>query len=174
MTPRSSDSPVYPEVVPQVGANLFLDSALDLPDLELGNRHWLLSGSCVLVAPDQILTIGHAMTRKGRHAAFFPYEGIVLLEEEDPVRQFPYGDSVVLARLGRKVETVAPLPYWKVRKRTLRGSRAWVGGFGDWKGVPGAETDGLQRLVGVELGGLPKRYEGRKIREDNLDITTVR
>ena len=161
---------VYPEILPQVGANLYLDTALDPSDIRYGSRHWLLSGSCVLVAPNQILTIGHALGRKGTHAAFFPFEGIVLLEG-DPVPQYSYGDSVVLATLERDLETVAPLPYWKVRKRRLRRKQAWFGGFGDWKGVPGAEEDGLQRLVEVELGGLPRSYERRRVREDRLDIS---
>lgn len=168
--PLAQPPRVYPEVVPQVGANLYLDTALDPPHLECGNRHWLLSGSCVLVAPGEILTIHHALGRKGRYAAFFPFEGIVLLKG-DPVRQIPRGDGLVLATLEREIETVAPLPYWKVWKRFLQGAQGWVGGFGDWKGVPGAEEDGLQRLVRVQLGRLPKRYEGRKVREDNLDIS---
>lgn len=170
MTDSVASPRLYPEVVPQVGANLYLDTALDPPDVKCGSRHWLLSGSCVLVAPNQILTIGHALSRTGTYAAFFPFEGIVLLEGE-PVPQFSYGDSVVLATLERDLETVAPLPYWKVRKRRLQREQAWVGGFGDWKGVPGAEEDGLQRLVRVELGGLPRSYERRRVREDKLDIS---
>lgn len=165
-----ADASVYPEILPQVGANLYLDSALRPADLRCGSRHWLLSGSCVLVAPNRILTIGHALGRTGTYAAFFPYEGIVLLER-DPIPQYSHGDSVVLATLDRDVETVAPLPYWRVWKRRLQRKQAWVGGFGDWKGVPGAEEDGLQRLVKVEIGGLPGSYEGRRVWEHPLDIS---
>lgn len=163
-TPR-----LHAEVVPEVGANLYLDTALDPPAVELGNHHWLLSGSCVLVAPDKVVTIAHALTRKGRHAVFFPFEGIVPIKS-DLIRQFPYGDSVVLATLERTVETAAPLPYWKLWKSRLHGAEAWVGGFGDWKGIDGAEEDGVQRLVRVRLG-IPRKHEGRKLREDNLDIS---
>jgi hypothetical protein len=162
-------SRLFPEIVPQVGANLYLDTALDPPCPERGHHRWLLSGSCVLVAPDKVLTIGHALSRTGRHAVFLPFEGIVHIDA-DLVRQFPYGDSVVLATLTRRVETAAPVPYWKLWKSRLRRSEAWVGGFGDWKGIDGAEQDGIQRLVKVRMG-IPGRHEGKSLREDNLDIS---
>lgn len=160
---------LHSEVVAQVGANLYLDTALDPPDVELGNHHWLLSGSCVLVAPDKVLTIGHALTRKGCYAVFFPFEGIVPILG-NAIRQFPYGDSVVLATLGRRIDTAAPVPYWKLWKSRLRQSEAWVGGYGDWKGVDEAEEDGVQRLVRVQLG-IPRKHDGRRLWEHNLDIS---
>lgn len=140
--------PTY--VLPQVGAILHLDTELSYPAVERGNKHWMLDGSCVLLAPDRILTVRHTLGKSGKAAAFFPYEGILPIgsEQDERVEDYDYGDSVCLCRLEEAVRFSAALRYDYVSRKKLRSGV--VAGYGTWDRV-GWEADGLQRSAEVQL-----------------------
>lgn len=171
MTPEPSGP------LPQVGAVLYLDSEIgpNPPDYT-GGKHWKLTGSCVLVAPDRILTIGHTLAARseilpaGRYAAFFPYVGLVpivpipkdgLEWEPDQVR----GDNLALAKLENPVKSWLPLQpfYEKGWKKRLDDALVCCG-YGYWRkgGLPLGGFEGLQQQHQVDLGSQKS--------VDNLDL----
>jgi hypothetical protein len=151
-------------VIPQVGAILHLDTTLSHPGAELGNKHWMLDGSCVLVAPDRILTVRHTLGKTALSGAFFPYEGIVPIEDER-MEDYTYGDTVCLCRLKWAVRYSPPMHYDYTSRTKLHS--AVVAGFGMWNRA-GWEQDGIQRSSEVELH-MPGKEDHERY-GDNLDI----
>lgn len=172
-----------PAVYPQVGAVLQLNTALVEPAEDdtidnthclRGHKHWLLDGSCVLLGNDRVLAIRHTLLKRGKKAAFFPYEGFFLLGKGFE-RDYPYGDNVMLVSLKRSLRSTEPLPFAYGSKRWVL--RAAVAGYGRWK-EPAIEDsgrwkvrftrihgDGIQRRAFVKLG-MPS--DGPH--DDNLDL----
>jgi hypothetical protein len=164
--------------LPQVGAVLCYDSELDAPRRYDGNKHWKLTGSCVLLAPQTILTIGHTMVprdqspERGRFAAFFPYTGLLPIAEmhwESQVR----GDNLALARLEEPVPIWPPLRQKKISSAFKTEGRALVCGYGSWSGesAPFEGLQGLQQQNDVSLG--PPEAPGQEgwRHYDNLDLS---
>lgn len=174
MTPQS---PVdWPDPLPQVGAVLYLDSEIgpDPPDYT-GGKHWKLTGSCVLVAPDRILTIGHTLAARseilpaGRYAAFFPYIGLIPVNtnlewETNQTR----GDNLALATLEGRVEHLPPLRPYKILSSYKYSKQALVCGYGRWVKSPLGDHEGLQQQHLVSLG---PSEEGGWEHYDNLDLS---
>ena len=155
-------------MIEQAGAILHLDTALDYGDPLDGNKHWVLDGSCVLVAPDRILTLRHGLDKSRPAAAFFPYCGIVWIK--DWIEDYDYGDTLCLCELEKSVTHVAPLRYEYVSRKDLQS--VLLVGYGRWTGTeewkPDWQEDGIQRSVEVKLH-LPGSRKS-VIHGDNLDI----
>lgn len=175
----------WPDPLPQVGAVLYLDSEIgpNPPDYT-GGKHWKLTGSCVLIAPDRILTIGHTLAARsealpdGHYAAFFPYLGlvpIVPIDENAPVwlewePNQTKGDNLAVARLQEPVNHWLPLQPFYERGWKNRLDHALVCGYGDWRkgGLPVGDFEGLQQQHPVALGSqqsvakLDLRWSSRK------------
>jgi hypothetical protein len=167
MTSYPKPSPP-PQVFPQIGAILHLDTTLGYPypGVELGNKHWQLDGSCVLVAPDRILTIRHTLGKTAAGAAFFPYEGLVPLDDER-VEDYGYGDALCLCRLKWPLRFARPFEYEHVSRERME--TAIVGGYGQWSGLDGWDRDGVQRSAEVKLRQ-PGQEPGKIDDGDNLDL----
>jgi hypothetical protein len=172
MSPQNLSEKSWPDPLPQVGAVLYLDTEVSPPDYT-GGKRWKLTGSCVLVSPDQILTIGHTLAARseilpeGHYAAFFPYEGLVpitgLLWEDKQIS----GDNLALADLGRRVVRWPQLrPFYNDTKGFKHSVSAQVCGYGVWRGSPLGGLEGLQQQHLVPLGA-----GSGKLRIDHLDIS---
>lgn len=145
---------MIPEPFPQIGAVLCLDT--ELPgDYKDGSKYWKLAGSCVLVAPRLILTIGHILgerhqpPRLERYLVFLPYQGLLELDGEPPEWEENQveGDNLVLLLLKDTdtVEEWAPLPprnYDLVQQKEQ--GDALVCGYGSWP------QSGLSRMEGIQ------------------------
>ena len=157
--------------LPQVGALLDLDSALELHDeiFKKGCKHWQLNGSCILMAPDKILVISHALEKQSRMAAFFPYAGLFELTKESDEKG-EIGDPLVVVKLARSVECVKPLT-WRRKKKPRKGHKQIVCGFGTWPNQLFSFGDSNQTIDGNELEGLQVRQEiVLTNRPDTLDL----
>jgi hypothetical protein len=173
MTPQFSlDKKLWPAPLPQVGAVLYLDTEIDPPDYT-GGKRWKLTGSCVLVAPDKILTVGHTLTARseilpeGHYAAFFPYVGLVPIHGLQWEDKQLLGDNLALATLATPVKSWQPFrPFYESRKGFRRSASAWVCGYGIWKNSPLSDLEGLQQQHLVPLGPPKKKW-----RMDNLDVS---
>lgn len=151
--------------VPQVGALLVLNSRLPRPGSGLGDRDWILGGSCVLVSPDQVLTVEHVIPQENRKSAvFLPGVGIVELDvaRASGGRWTPGDDLVVIPM--RTSVTLPPLPIRKI-PRVRKSGWAYVGGYGLWEGLVDGGEPPLQQVVRVSTA----RYPGAPPC-DNLDI----
>lgn len=182
--PESRFPRVSPAAYPQVGAVLQLNTALVDPSKDdkidnthclRGHKHWLLDGSCVLLGDDRVLAIRHTLLKRGKKAAFFPYEGLFLMEEGFE-RDYPYGDNVMLISLGSRLRGTVPLPFAYGSKRDVL--QAAVAGYGRWKEPATVvkeagwtierthvHRDGIQRQAFVKLG-MPSNGP----HDDNLDL----
>ncbi len=174
MTPQSN----WPDPIPQVGAVLYLDSEIDAPDYT-GGKRWKLTGSCVLVAPDRILTVGHTLAARsqimapGHYAAFFPYAGLFPIDPnlEWETNQVP-GDNLALATLQGPVTHLPPLRPSKISSIYKYSGQAFVCGYGRWTSSPLGDHEGLQQQHLVPLGppqgrSSPAGWE----HYDNLDLS---
>ena len=159
--------------LPQVGAVLELDTDLDVDGIEQGNKHWILRGSCALVAPDRVLTIVHILDLDPgiRSAVFLPYEGIFLLSGESLKEPQKIGDNLALVRLLRRVPRTPPLGYRRIRSRYKYTGYAEAAGYGLWRGGPHGDLDGLQQRFTVDLGPPPRGSGASWQRYDNLDLS---
>jgi hypothetical protein len=183
----SLESPNISEPLPQVGAALYYDSKLDAPNLfggKQGGKNWKLAGSCVLVSPTRILTIGHILGGHGEsnsdlhkdYAVFFPYEGFFKLSE-NPLEwekdQTP-GDNLALATLSGEMDHWAPIHPLKIDGQMKYVSKATIYGYGSWPGSGFGNIEGLQQQVTVELGP-PKPQQWREHpgwkHYDHLDVS---
>lgn len=155
---------------PQVGAILHLNTNYPVADPFPGNKDWFLDGSCVLVQPDRVLTIGHVVNPCKPSAAFFPGEGLFpLIDEEAEYPRYASGDNLALVRLGERVEHAPPLWIRKIREEQRRRGFAFVSGFGRWSRNGAEGRDGLQRRVRVKMG-MPRWWKGQYNHYDNLDL----
>jgi hypothetical protein len=158
---------------------LYLDSELPDPPDYTGGKHWKLTGSCVLVAQDWILTIGHTLAARdempldGHYAAFFPYVGLVPIipMDEEGLKWLEWevdqtkGDNLALARLKEPVKYWLPLQPFYERGWKSRLDHALVCcGYGYWQkgGLPLGGFEGLQQQHQVDLGSQKS--------VDNLDL----
>ena len=165
---------MIPEPLPQVGAMLCLDTELS-GDFANGSKYWKLAGSCVLVAPELVLTIGHILgereqpPRLERYRAFLPYQGLLEFDEAKPPQWEPQvaGDNLALIRLKKSVEKWAPLPPRKVHKKEQ--ADALVCGYGSWPRSFLGRLEGIQQQRSVRL----PRYKDPDLsfRVDNLDLS---
>lgn len=160
--------------IPQVGALLDLDSSLAARDRTLGHRDWVLRGSCVLAAPDEVLTIRHLLGGFGEAAAFFPGFGIYPLDRlaSPPRAAETPGDNLAFVRLEGAVAGLPPLRPLTIESRRKYDGTCRVCGYGRWVGIAGGALDGLQRRATVDLG--PPKGNGRNgdwRHYDNQDIS---
>jgi hypothetical protein len=150
---------------------LQLNTALHYDDLLLGNKHWLLDGSCVLVGNDAVLAIRHTVLKSGLKAAFFPYEGFFLLDK-DSERDYKYGDAVTLINLDKRLRATRPFPFAYGGKDRV--DSATFVGYGQWKAPApnpgsGSYKDGIQRRATVEVG-LPEEPVELGVPEERKDV----
>jgi hypothetical protein len=173
------------EPLQQVGALLYLDSELNPPDHERGGKHWRLAGSCALLAPDKILTIGHILGERGatpdyisgHYAVFFPYEGLFRIDSGTDWEDQTPGDNLALARLGNSLRFCSPLPYLKIRSSDKYSGKVSVCGYGSWRGLrTDSPNQGLQQRPEVSLGPPPRAVRQALSIEgwnhyDNIDLS---
>lgn len=159
----STDSKLAPNggPLPQVGALLNYNSYLpeEDPGRFFGSRHWDLEGGAILVAPDRMLTVRHAIQKTliTEQAVFVPGHGIFSVKREEPVQEHDRAstdlDWLVLVRLDRPVEGLAPLPFGYVSRRAAGMQTLALYGWGGWRiGVDksGPLADGIQRSYRVQ------------------------
>lgn len=171
---------MIPEPLPQIGAMLCRDTELPvyLHDVN-GGKHWKLAGSCVLVAPDLVLTIGHILGEReqppqlDRYRVFLPYQGLLKIAEQPPQwePQEARGDNLALIRLKDPVEEWAPLPprkYDPVQEKEQ--GDALVCGYGSWPRSPLGRLEGIQQQHLIRLGP-PKDPKFQWKHYDNLDLS---
>lgn len=187
MNPKPSNTNIS-EPLAQVGAVLYYDSELDtpaLPDYKQGGKHWKLAGSCVLVSPTQILTIGHILGGHGESAAalrkyysiFFPYAGFFTLSQKNPLQwetKQTLGDNLALATLSEPITAWPPIPPLKIEGRLKYKDQATVYGYGSWPESEFGSIEGLQQQLLVELGppNVPRWREKPGWKHyDNLDVS---
>lgn len=153
-----------PAPLPQVGAVLACDTdlvdPLVHPRMYLGSKHWKLTGSCVLVARDRILTLNHVYQRSSPVAVFFPYEGLFAVSPEITQQGYAHGDNLIVCILyprrdkkgNDRFPHAPPLPFAKVYKAFKAEGHALVCGFGRWSESVFEGLNGLQQRYRIRLG----------------------